>query len=299
MNVMRQASCDGPPTVDLLCFGALSLAFFGLAGAPLLSSGELGGAPDGGQGSPNSGLQACLELANGDFSKGLLGWQPDPTVVGFGGGAGQAGIDVIDLRALGGTSDAACLGFVATVEWDPARASGSARQAQSLLRRSAVVRSPELEFLSVGQFEVIAFSEASFRFDAQLVIDNGRGNVARIPIAGDQFDNAYPCGNGISAIGVIPLLRTSVDLAAHGIALGDTVSIEVVWSGTVTALDECDLGIVEGILCVDDFRFCSASTAAPAVARRPRWSKLAEPDPEDVRLRYQGRRLVDRVLDAR
>lgn len=200
----------------------------------------------------------CQRIPNGNFVNGFNGWTLDPCVNGFGDWSGSANATIEDLTSIGCDAHVACLNNFVDVNWTCDKPSGAAAQAQMSISTEAVVTGRYLEFKVVGGFEFFAWAEADVKYNALVVVTNQDGDQVKCDILEGDFDADYPCDTGIQALGAIPLETVCCDLQAGGIMVGDTVTIEVIWSATVIACNDCDMATFFGSFCVDEFRFCKA-----------------------------------------
>ncbi len=203
-------------------------------------------------------IPLCSKIPDGDFNNGFGGWIQDPCPAGFGDYASSANASIEDLTSIGCDQDVACLNIFAESEWTCEKPSGSASQAQMSIERTAVVRGRYLKFKAVGSFEFTVFAKGMAKYNAQIVVTNEDGIQVKCDLLNYDFAADLECESGLAALGAIPLETICCDLQAGGILIGDTVTIEVVWSATTIACNECDISQFFGSLCVDNFQFCNA-----------------------------------------
>ena len=239
----------------------------------------------------------CRGLPNGGFQSGFSGWTLDPSFGGFGDYNAAANAQIADLSSLGYGEDMACLQIYADSAWNDDNPSGSASQAQMAIRRTAVVSGRFLELEMVGSWDNHMFADAETKYVLRIVVDDGAGNVAQCTIFDDSFELGYTCSQpGIGAIGVCPWGTVSCDLAGSGIQVGDTVTVEILWSASVNALDECDVVSFGGSCCVDELRFCDTRSSSATLIVPIVTTSIID-DPEASRSAFEPQRdPVDQLL---
>ncbi len=205
----------------------------------------------------------CRNVPNGDFHNGFSGWTQDPCVGGFGDTNGFANATIENLTAIGCDADVACLNLSTDATWTCDKPSGSASQSQMSISRTAVASGRYLTFKVFGTFEFYDFGMADIKYDALVVVRDEDGNTVKCNVLTYNWEGTYDCGTGIQALGAIPQETICCDLASGGISVGDTVTIEVIWSAAVIACEDCDSGQFFGSFCVDEFKFCVACIQGP------------------------------------
>jgi hypothetical protein len=242
---------------------AVALALGARPALPVTPVGQAGVPLDG----------ACVEAANGSFDQAFAGWSLDPFDGAFGAAFASSGARIADATAFGGDERAAALDLVLDASWSAAWPTGIAAQAHIGLHRTLIALGRWLELRTGGSFEATIFAHLSYRTSATLRLSDGAGHSAEIPLIVDAFDARLPCLPGTQGTGVFPTGRLSIDLSAHGFTVGRPVSVTILLSASLTALDECDRGTYVASLFVDDVRTCVTPSGSLAVARRPlTWS---------------------------
>ena len=225
---MREAR---PWVAPLLVFAALCVA------PPVL------GLAPGADGTP---------IPGGDFEEGFEGWVVERVNQGFGDHKGTSLATVVDTTD-GGDADVARLEILADAAGIPG---GSAHKSAVSFRRQAVMTGEFLQFKTGAAVETTFFGNGGIVYRAEVVVRGEHGAEVRLQIGGERFQADMPCGYGAAGFGVQPWELQSYDLTGQGFQVGETVEIEVIWTATVVAAEECDAATVTGTIEVDGFAFC-------------------------------------------
>ncbi len=208
-------------------------------------------------------IPVCQDVPNGDFRNGFNLWTQQPCIGGFGDHNGTAFVTIDDLTSIGCDQNVACLYVDTEATWTCDKPSGSASQSQMSISTTTELTAPFLKFKVVGGFEFFQCAMSDVKWNALVTVTDEDGNVAKCPILEGDWEGFSDCDVWLQALGAIPLETVCCNVAKNGIQVGDTVTIEVIWSASVIACNECDTGLFFGTFCVDEFEFCNVCLMTP------------------------------------
>lgn len=216
----------------------------------------------------------CQLVPNGSFHNGFTRWMRDACPAGFGDYCAGGNFSIFDFSwDPACDADVACIGNYSCAQWTADKPSGSAGSATYTLATKTTVTGRFLRFKTTGGFEFIIWGGGQVNYDVLVRVTNEDGIVHECPVLDGSFgcgDFDLECGTGIQALGIIPQEVFCCDVTSNsGIQVGDTVTIEYIFSSNAFAAADCDIAEFFGSACIDNVQFCNACIIPAPYAPQP------------------------------